>query len=142
MAIESPRVSDGIDRLARLKSRDRSEVASTTVKAVVRLTDFWRLRNADAAELLGVSVRTWERMKSGTWSGRFTKDRIQRASALIGLYKALHLYFSDELADEWVSLANEGPMFGGRRPVDAMIEGGLPALLEARNHVDALRGGV
>jgi hypothetical protein len=41
-----------------------------------------------------------------------------------------------------VRLPNRGPEFDGARPVDAMIEGGLPKILRVRGYVDALRGGV
>jgi uncharacterized protein (DUF2384 family) len=122
--------------------RHRAEVDAVAVKALIRLAAAWRIRNVEAAELAGVSARTFERMKAGTWSGRLSKDQLQRISALVGLYKGLHLYFSDDLADEWPTLGNTGPMFGGGRPVDAMIEGGVPAMIEVRDYVDALRGGV
>jgi hypothetical protein len=81
-------------------------------------------------------------MKTGGWSGRLSRDQLLRASGVVGLYKALHLYFSDILADEWVRLPNAGPAFASRRPLDAMIDGGLPAILSTRDYVDALRGGV
>lgn len=38
--------------------------------------------------------------------------------------------------------SNKGPLFEGRRPIDVMIEGGIPKLLLVRRHVDALRGGL
>ncbi|MCY4035805.1 MAG: hypothetical protein OXF29_09130, partial [Hyphomicrobiales bacterium] len=82
------------------------------------------------------------RMKDGTWSGSLNQDQSMRLSAIIGLYKALHLYFSDNIADSWVTLPNKGPLFSGRKPVDVMIEGGLPIMMDTRNYVDALRGGV
>jgi uncharacterized protein (DUF2384 family) len=121
---------------------DGSAVAATAVKALVRIAQFWKLRNAEAAELVGVSVRTFDRMKAGHWAGRLSRDQLQRASALVGIYKGLHLFFSDDLADRWVGLPNQGPLFQGRRPVDVMIEGGVPAMLDVRDHVDALRGGL
>ena len=40
-----------------------------------------------------------------------------------------------------MKLPNGGPEFEGRRPIDAMIEGGLPRILRVRTYVDALRGG-
>ena len=49
---------------------------------------------------------------------------------------------SDPLADDWVRLPNQGPLFAGRRPLDLMRAGGIPAMLEVRRHVDALRGGL
>ena len=65
-----------------------------------------------------------------------------RASALIGLYKGLHLYFGDELADRWVKLPNSGPLFEGLAPVDFMQQGGLPAIMNVREYIDAVRGGL
>ena len=32
--------------------------------------------------------------------------------------------------------------YAGRRPLEVMIEGGIPSLLLVRRHVDALRGGL
>ena len=46
------------------------------------------------------------------------------------------------MADCWVRLPNTGPLFAGRTPVQAMIDGGIPLMLEVRRHVDALRGGL
>ncbi|MFN3546471.1 MAG: antitoxin Xre-like helix-turn-helix domain-containing protein [Mesorhizobium sp.] len=119
-----------------------AEIAVVAAKAFVRIAEAWRLRNEEAANLLDVSARTWNRMKTGEWSGRLSRDQLLRTSGVVGLYKALHLYFSDPLADEWVRLPNAGPAFANRRPLDAMIDGGLPAILSTRDYVDALRGGV
>jgi len=119
-----------------------AEAAALAAKALARIAEAWRLRNEEAGRLLDVSGRTWNRMKTGAWSGRLSQDQMLRASGVIGLYKALHLYFADALADDWVRLPNAGPAFANRRPLDAMIEGGLPAILSTRDYVDALRGGV
>lgn len=125
-----------------LGSVDPDKVSDVAAKAYARLSQAWQLNNAIAAELISVSPRTWARMKTGDWSGRLSRDQLLRISALTGLYKALHLYFSEELADQWPRLRNTGPLFTGRDPIQAMIEGGLPTMLEVRNYVDALRGGV
>jgi hypothetical protein len=81
-------------------------------------------------------------MKGGEWSGTLTDDQRMRISGMVGLYKALHLYFSDALADRWPRLRNEGPLFRGKSPLEFMQQGGLPAILESRLYVDALRGGM
>ena len=111
-------------------------------QAYGRIVEAWELSNKVAAELIAVSPRTWARMKSGNWTGQLNRDQLMRISAITGLYKALHLYFSDQLADRWVGMRNTGPLFGGREPTELMIDGGLPAIMETRNYVDALRGGV
>jgi hypothetical protein len=125
-----------------LEAYDAEQVAGVAAKAYTRIVGAWSLNNALAAELIAVSPRTWARMKTGEWVGKLNRDQLLRISAMTGLYKALHLYFSDDLADRWVGLRNSGPLFGGREPVEAMIDGGLPFIIETRNYVDALRGGV
>ncbi len=121
----------------------RARLSASAISGVVRLAELWRLSGTEVSRLLGdVSERSWFRIKKSGWSGALSQDVLTRASLLIGIYKGLHLLFSDPLADEWVRLPNAGPLFGGQRPVDAMIAGGIPAMLDVRRHVDALRGGV
>lgn len=112
------------------------------IRAFIKITEFWALKNSVAAGILDVEPRTWTRMKSGTWSGSLTQDQTLRLSAIIGLYKGLHLYFSDSLADRWFALPNSGPPFMGRSPLEHVQRGGLPALIATRGYVDALRGGL
>jgi uncharacterized protein (DUF2384 family) len=137
----APKEIQPVDSRTRL-ARGEDRTSRVAVKAYARIADAWKLRNDEAANLIDVSPRTWSRIKTGTWSGQLSKDQLMRVSGISGLYKALHLYFSDTLADEWVSLANTGPSFGGRAPVKVMIDSGLPAILQTRDYVDALRGGV
>ena len=124
-----------------IETYDPDRVAGVAVKAYARIADAWALKNEIAAELIGASERTWARMKKPGWAGRLSKDQMLRISAMSGLYKALHLYFSDTLADRWVGLENSGPYFGGRSPLEIMRRGGLPAIMDTRDYVDALRGG-
>jgi uncharacterized protein (DUF2384 family) len=116
--------------------------SAVAIKALARVFAAWRLPAPESARLAGVSERTWSRMKAAAWTGTLSDDERTRASALIGLYKALHLNFGDELADRWPRLPNRGPLFGGLSPVAHMLAGGLPAILATRDYVDALRGGV
>ncbi len=121
----------------------RERLTPAAVDGIVRLAEIWRLTSAEVCALLGdVSERTWFRMKKGEWSGVLSQDTLTRVSALIGIFKGLRLLFSEPLSDEWVRLPNKGALYGGRRPLDAMIEGGIPRMLEVRRHVDALRGGL
>lgn len=121
---------------------DRGRLAGAAVKAVLRLAEAWGASNAEGAALLGVSESTWDRMKAGTWEGTLSQDQLTRASVLIGLFKGLHLLFANDLADRWPKLGNRAPVFDRLSPVDAMIEGGIPRMLETRQYIDALRGGL
>jgi len=112
------------------------------LKAYARVADAWGLSLKEAAGLADMSESTWKRAKKPDFAGELTKDQLLRLSAVIGIYKSLELYFSEPLARGWVTRPNTGPLFGGSRPVDAAIDGGLPQILAVRTYLDALRGGV
>jgi hypothetical protein len=124
------------------KGKDRARLTQTALKAFVKLAGHWRISNPEAAALLGVSLSTWERIKRGGRTEALSQDQLTRVSALIGTFKGLHLLFADEMADRWLQLPNKGPLFENRRPIDAMIEGGIPRMLEVRRYIDAVRGGL
>jgi uncharacterized protein (DUF2384 family) len=121
---------------------DRRRLSDAAVKAVLRLVDSWDGSNAEGAALLGVSESTWDRMKAGRWDGTLSQDQLTRASALIGVFKGLHLLFADDMADRWPQLPNRAPVFDRKSPIAAMVEGGIPRMLETRQYIDALRGGL
>jgi hypothetical protein len=120
----------------------RRRLTGAGLKAFTKLAVQWDLTNPEAASLLGVSQSTWDRIKRGDWTEVLNQDQLTRVSALIGTFKGLHLLFADQMADRWPQLPNKGPLFGSRRPVDAMIEGGIPRMLEIRRYIDAVRGGL
>lgn len=120
-----------------VKPDTQIEMINAGIKAYTRICERWKLKNTTAARLLDVEIRTWNRMKTGNWRGTLTQDQILRLSAFVGLYKGLHLYFSDSLADKWPTLANSGPPIHGDAPVDYISKGGLPALLATKNYIDA-----
>jgi uncharacterized protein (DUF2384 family) len=91
--------------------------------------------------LLGVSASTLDRIKRG-YRPTLSQDQLTRVSALTGVYKGLHLLFADETADEWTRRPNRGPLFERETPIAAMIEGGIPRMLEVRRYIDAARGGL
>lgn len=121
---------------------DRERLSGTALKAFRRIAEDWRLTSAQAAALLGVSLSTWERMKTEGGEKVLSQDQMTRISALIGIYKGLHLLFADDMADRWPLLENTGPLFDRKTPVAAMIEGGIPLMLDVRRYIDAVRGGL
>ena len=121
----------------------RERLTPVAVSGLLPVFDAWHLKTDDARLLFGdISERSWYRLKGGQKSSMLTQDQLMRASALIGIYKGLHLLFVGSLADEWPLLENAGEPFGGLTPVQHMVKGGIPAILETRQHVDGLRGGL
>ena len=131
-----------IERQSFANETDRDRLAQVALKAYRRLVQFWQLSGQQAADLLGVSISTWERLKPEGQDRSLSQDQMTRISALVGIYKALHLLFADDMADRWPRLENSGPLFGRRSPIASMIDGGIPQMLEVRRYVDAVRGGL
>src|SRR5262245_41262455 len=121
---------------------DRTRLTPAALEASRNLATAWRATGDEMASLLGVSPSTWDRIKSDAWGQSLSQDQLTRASAMIGVFKALHLLFADAMADRWVRLRNSGPLFGNRTPIETMIDGGIPTMIEVRRYVDALRGGL
>jgi hypothetical protein len=120
----------------------RRDEVTAIVRAVVRATASWNLSNAEAAALFDVAPATWARMKASNFNGMLDRDKVTRASLIVGLYKGLRLLFNGPLTEGWPTLPNRGEPYDGRRPLDLMIQGGIPAMAGVRQHIDALRGGL
>lgn len=120
----------------------RGRLSKVGLKAYKRVAEAWGLNGQQAAALLGVSTSTWERLKAAARGKTLSQDQMTRISALVGIYKGLHLLFADAMADRWPSLPNSGPLFAKTSPIDSMIDGGIPQMLEVRRYVDAVRGGL
>jgi hypothetical protein len=121
----------------------RARLTPAGIDGFLKLAEIWRLTSAEACALLGdVSERTWFRMKKGERTGALSQDTLTRISALVGIFKGLRLLFSEPLSDEWIRLPNKGPLYAGQRPLDVLIQSGIPKMVEVRRHVDALRGGL
>lgn len=121
---------------------DRARLSKVALKAYVRLVAQWGLTGLEAAALLDVSTSTWERLKADGKDKALSQDQLTRISALVGIYKGLHLLFADDMADRWPRLVNAGPLFGRLSPIDSMMKGGIPQMLDVRRYVDAVRGGL
>src|ERR1700748_1317741 len=91
---------------------DRARLSEVALKAFLAVMKAWDLSNAEASALLGVSASTLDRMKRG-YRPTLSQDQLTRVSALVGVYKGLHLLFADATADEWARRPNRGPLFEG-----------------------------
>jgi uncharacterized protein (DUF2384 family) len=111
------------------------------IKSFLRIRDLWHLRDEDARQLLGgMSNGAFYELKRKA-RGRLDQDRLTRISILVGIFKALNILYSNKLADHWILLPNENPMFKGESPLAYMIRGGQPAMLRVRQLLDSRRGG-
>jgi hypothetical protein len=130
------------EKPADLSSREvQKRLGPAAVRAFLRIHELWELRDEDARQLLGgMSNGAFYELKRKA-RGTLDQDRLTRISILTGIFKALNILYGKKLADRWVQLPNENPMFGGETPLAYMIKGGQPAMLRVRQLLDARRGG-
>lgn len=133
---------DVADRQDFSRDADRARLSKVALKSYRRLVEQWGLTGQQAAALLDVSTSTWERLKQDGKDKALSQDQMTRISALVGIYKGLHLLFADGMADRWPALGNKGPLFAHMSPIESMMRGGIPQMLDVRRYVDAVRGGI
>lgn len=120
----------------------RERLSKSALIGFFKLAKAWNLRDEEACVLLGglssSAFYEWKKKPDRV----LEVDRITRISYLLGIYKALHILYGDDLADKWPGLPNSNLIFGGRTPLAYMQEGGLLAMQAVRKLLDARRGGV
>jgi len=138
------RIGAGIawERPADLSNKDvQKRLGPSAVQAFLKIRDLWKLRDEDARQLLGgMSNGAFYELKRKP-RGTLDQDRLMRISILTGIFKALNILYSKRLADRWVQLPNENPMFEGEAPLAYMMKGGQPAMMRVRQLLDSRRGG-
>lgn len=119
----------------------RERLSATAIKAFVKIAGRWDLTESQARGLLGgIASSTFHAWKTEPKKQKLTQDTLVRISLVIGIYKALHMYFGEEWADRWVTLGNRGSLFAGSAPIEYMIHQGQPGMLQVRRMLDAWHG--
>src|SRR4028119_966569 len=95
-----------------VQKRSAEDQKAVALKAFSRIMAQWQIPIHKAAALADMSESTWKRAKKPGYTGDLTQDQLLRLSAVIGIYKALKLYFDDPVASRWITLPNQGPLFG------------------------------
>jgi hypothetical protein len=121
----------------------RRKLTPGGLRTFVNIAGKWNLTEAQARGLLGgVASSTFHAWKTRPRGKQLDQDTLTRISLVIGIYKALNIYFNKPLADRWITLGNRGPMFAGASPLDYMIHNGQPGMVDVRRMLDAWRGGI
>jgi hypothetical protein len=113
--------------------------AAAMFRAALNLFRLWRVTDDQAATLLDLSPRTFARWKAGN-VGQMGRDSKARLSNLMGIHKALRIFFRDAPRGyAWIKAPNDA--FAGRSALDVMLGGELTDLMRVRRYLDAERGG-
>jgi hypothetical protein len=128
----------------------RKQLSGPALRAFFQIADTWNLNVGEQIALLGYpGESTYFKYKAAAnQSGRDTAngigtlsfDTLVRISLLLGIFKALHILYADELlARRWVKLPNANPLFGGKAALDLMASG-IDGLYQVRRLLDGRRG--
>ncbi len=143
--LPSPPVIAGysFDQSANLTdAAERERLTPSAIRAFLNIAEKWGLSEARARGLLGgIASSTFHAWKTEPRGKRLDQDTLMRISLVVGIYKALNIYFGKPWADRWVQLANRGSMFAGQTPIDYMLRQGQPGMMQVRRMLDAWRGG-
>ena len=119
----------------------RARLSKPAIQAFFAIVEKWKVRNEDAMALLGgVSHGRYYELKKNR-KGLLAQDELTRISLLIGIFKALNILFSQRLANQWASRPNSNAMFHNAPPLEWLMRGGVPGMLEVRRLLDSRRGG-
>lgn len=118
------------------------DVAGPTIRTLLAIFSHWQVNEDDAQHMLGIPRSTYYRWRRDPDSARLDQDTLERASYLLGIYKALQILLPDtEAADSWIRRNNDAPLFGGAPPLARMRAGRVADLYVVRQFLDAMRGG-
>ena len=144
MAVSSqPLAGFGVDLSTNLADKHvQKRLSPTARKAFFRIITAWKIRDEEAKQLLGgISNGAFYQLKGGQSKTTLDQDRLVRISLLVGVFNALNTLYSQKLADAWISLPNNNPMFAGEAPLSYMVKGGQPAMIRVRQLLDSRRAG-
>jgi len=121
---------------------ERERLSPSAIKAFLNISKKWGLNEVQARGLLGgIASSTFHTWKTEPRGKKLDQDTLMRISLVIGIYKALNIYFGKPWADRWVCLDNRGSIFSGQTPIEYMIRQGQPGMLQVRRLLDSWRGG-
>jgi hypothetical protein len=120
----------------------RKKLSGPAIRSFFKIGEAWKLTVEEQKALLGwPATSTLYKYKQND-VGTLSYDALVRISLVLGIYKALHILYSDnELADRWIKLPNANSLFGGRPAVDFLKKAGIDGLYQVRRLLDSRTGG-
>ena len=120
----------------------RQKLTPNAIRLFTNIVRKWALNEEQARSLLGgIASSTYHGWRTNPKNKKLDQDTLMRISLIIGIYKGLHLYFGDTVADRWITSRNRGYLFAGRTPLEFMIRAGKPGMADVRRLIDSWRGG-
>lgn len=109
------------------------------IRTFERIADRWKLTRSEREAILGIPRSTYARLRGNPERANLDRSTLERLSHVFGIYKALHVLFSDdERADTWIDRPSAA--FGDRPARERMTTGLITDLAKVRQYLDVSRG--
>ena len=120
----------------------RREMSGPALRTFFNVAQAWQLSSNEQRALLGWPAEsTFFKYRTGD-AGTLSFDLLMRISLVLGIYKDLHILYPEaDLANRWIKLPNNNPLFGGRPALAFLMDAGMDGLYQVRRMLDGRRGG-
>lgn len=120
----------------------RREMSGPALRTFFNIAQAWQLAATEQRALLGWPPEsTYFKYKAGD-PGTLSFDLLTRISLVLGIYKDLHILYPEaDLANRWIKLPNNNPLFGGNSALAFLMDTGMDGLYQLRRLLDGRRGG-
>ncbi len=115
---------------------DLADPGALAFRTFLAVADRWGLQVKDRLALLGIARSTytvWLKRLEGGDLRDVDGDKVDRMAYILGIYELAGTVFPDGVA--WATRANRAPVFGGRRPLDRMLDGRMEDLIETLGYL-------
>ncbi|HLO67341.1 MAG TPA: MbcA/ParS/Xre antitoxin family protein [Holophaga sp.] len=117
-----------------------AEWSEAAIRGFQMMAAAWGLTTAEQLILLGEPSRSaffaWKKSPVA-----LSGDTLERISYLLGIWKALHNLIPDEpQALAWMRKPNDHVLFGGKAPLEKLLQGRMLDLADVRRMLDARMG--
>jgi hypothetical protein len=117
---------------------ERKRLSRSAIIGFIKMANIWSLTDAQALGLLGaappVTLHEWEVENEGR---TLDENTLMRISYLLGIFNTLNIGHGQELADAWILLPNQNPIFAGGTPLEFMVHNGQPGMATVRRLLEA-----
>ena len=116
------------------------------LRVFAAIADLWDLTQAQRRLVMGSPARStyleWLEAAHAHSDVTLPVDVLMRISALLGIHQALQVLHQEERDGvAWLHGPHDGTPFGGRTPLDLVVDGTLEGPLAVREVVDGLASG-
>ena len=127
-------------------SESRAQVSGPAMRTFLNIARVWELDFAAVRMLLGVSAaaefQVWYDAARAEEPLTLETDVLLRISAVLGIYKSLRvLYGSEHDGLDWLRGDHRGKPFNGKAPIELMLSGFEPGLMDVRGYLLAKEHG-